>query len=472
MISQTQSMKQASTFADGQLLSISTYVDLTQALCELILSNHAEFGMFLSAVFGYFILFRIRHPKRNTLTKEQPNCAALASMSWKLPTEQQEAVVPSQLVKSMRAQKKDPRIIADELRVCIQEYPDGCSMAEINDMLDPLGEQRDSELMEAILSMLPSVGLQRDQQTCEIFLKMYASLGQVSEMMELVADMHASQTPLTARAIFFVMKGSLQANDFDTTLKYLRKLKASWQVHRSPEPFVPQSTMSLLIELAWKEQRLGQLVLELTGMPLPEKTVDAMLAKCVESHDAHLAKSVEILVRAHRETLPDSTYCLLIESLAQRPSRARAIVEEVLAREGGDFSPDLALCLLKVCKGPADAIVVDRLYQKMKLKQASILGAFIWFYIGIEQFEKACDIFVLDMQPILSAGNYVLDSSLHESMIDVAVLCGRTQLAEQLLLKQTNHSGVIKHAKQMFETGMSAVARWQAMTAYWAVLVF
>merc|ERR1719199_512505 len=79
------------------------------------------------------------------------------------------------------------------------------------------------------------------------------------------------------------MKGALQAHDFDQCFKYLKELKAAWASRCTTEPLMPSSIMGMLVDLAWKEQQLSNLVVELRGASLPEKTIDCMLAKCVVS---------------------------------------------------------------------------------------------------------------------------------------------------------------------------------------------
>merc|ERR1719498_1859172 len=105
----------------------------------------------------------------------------------------------------------------------------------------------------------------------------------------------------------------------------------------------------MLVDLAWERQKLGPVVLELKGTLLPEKTIDSMLLKCMDSQDAGLLRSVESLARAQRSILPDSTYSLLIEATLFKPLYSRGLVEEVLAREGTVFSADLASAVMKFC---------------------------------------------------------------------------------------------------------------------------
>jgi len=390
----------------------------------------------------------------------------------------------SQIVASMRFYEKDTKFIANELRIFFEKHPNQCDASTLNSIFDRLGEETGSELMELILDMLPFTDLKRDERAYEIMLKMRVATRDYSEIQDLVTHMHTNKVELTARAMFFVMKGALQAHDFDTAFDYFKKLKLAWKARSTSEPLVPHSIMMLLVELAWENQeQFGQLVRELSGMPLPEKTIDTMLVKCVESHDADRARSVESIARAERATLPDSTYSLLIKAaMTSTPLEAHGLVKEVLAREGSGFSPDLVSSVLDFCAATSDTAIVDQLVERVKPRPVNILGAFIWFYIYAEEFEKACDVYELDMQPACTCadGSVTLDASLQESIVDAAVLCGRTHLAERLVAGSrsatTGHLGIIwrgtSHIKQLIDSAIVVLAACNAVVSYWVVLVF
>jgi hypothetical protein len=380
----------------------------------------------------------------------------------------------------MRICKKSEQSMAIELRTFFLKHADQCDMSVVNNIINHLGEELDTSLMKFVLDMLPSISLQPDQQIYEAILKMYVATRDYSAMQDTVAKMHANAIPLSARAVFFIMKGALQAQDFVETMNCFKDLKVSWKVRPTSEPLVPPGIMMLLVELAWRKEELGQLVQELHGLPLLGKTIDAMLAKCVESQDPEMARSVETLARAQRDTLEDSTYSLLIKAMHRKPMRVRGIIDEVMGREGSTFSPDLALALLDSCKGASDVNIINELYDKMKPKQISVLSAFIWFYIASEEFDKACDVFEHDMEPVYSnfEGTQVLDPSLQESIVDAAVVCGRSHMAERVATYRADTVGPFvlfqrgsARTKQLVDHIIGSVERWHAMISYWVVLV-
>jgi len=513
-------MKLISPLADVKQPSVITSVNLVQFVPAIIVSNQMEFLMFFSAMLAYFILTRSRatYAKAHvdvahlhTQTPLRPLQTTPTDAQGKSPDDRQDAhtalrIAISQgdhvavlgcwdtlqhsgqgptmplpdILKAMRVCKKSEQSMVNELQTFFLKHADQCDMSVMHNIFNHLGEELDTSLMKLFLDMLPSISVQPDQQIYETILKMYVATRDYSAIQDTVVEMHANAIQLSARAVFFIMKGALQAQDFVETMKCFRDLKASWEVRPTSEPLVPQGIMMLLVELAWKKEQLGQLVQELHGLPLPEKTIDGMLAKCVESQDPETARSVESLARAQRETLQDSTYSLLIKAMNRKPLRVRGIIEEVMAREGSTFSPDLALAVLDSCKGASDVKVINGLYDKMKPKQINVLSAFIWFYIASEQFDKACDVYELDMEPVYRnvEGNQALDPNLQESIVDAAVVCGRNHMAERVATSRADAVGPFAFiqrgslcAKQLVEHIMGSVERWHAVISYWVVLV-
>lgn len=469
-------MQQASLFADVKQTSIAADVDLVQFMCNFVLSNRLEFAMFFSAMLGYGILFCVRlpkiplHDKKQESLVERPSCVCQKAATGLLTS----AAALSQMVKSMWDDDKDVQMIANEMSIFIQKHPEECDISCVNDVLEELAGLFKSDLMQAFFDILPDAGLKRNQRTFEILLKVHVAARDFYEVQALVADMDASNMPLSARAEFLVMKGALQVHDFDQAIKYFKSLRSSWELNKTSEALVPQSIMLSFVDLASRKNNLGELVQELRGLPVSEKTIDAMLSKCTGVQGCATAKSIESLARAQRETIQDSTYSMLIKALSSKPTMAKPIIEEVLGREGSTFSPDLALSVLDFCKGTSDMVLADQLLKKMKPKQVNVIAAFIWFYIETGKFDTACDVYELDMQPVCSP--QAMEAGLRESIVDAAVLSGRSQLAEKLVVNSQSQSigcfALITHVGEAFESCIDMVARWNAMVSYWVVLIF
>lgn len=483
-------MKKISVFADVEQVSVSTGVeqismsmnyDVMQSLRGIILSNRLELFMFFSAVLGYLILysarFRMGHMRQKRYVEEVPAQADAASQEDEALASILDhcnplGVLVDRILRSIPCQKKGSLNITRELCVFSDENSNVCDMSSVNYILEQLGEHIDSELTQQILEMLPSIGLNPDQRTYEILLKAHVAANNFSEISSLEADMRAREMPVSARGLFFLMKAAVQAHDFHKSLRYFKELKVVWTSQCTSEPLVSQSIMTMLVDLASEKHSLDAFVAELKEMPLPEKTIDSLLTKCIESSNSGLAITTESLARAQRTTLPDSTCSLLIRASIHIPLRARKLVEEALARKGSVFAPDLATSVIDFCSCTSDVAVADQLFERMKPKPLHVLCAFLWFYISVEQFEKVCDIYELDVQPMVSV-SVSLEACLQQSIIDAAVVCGRNSLAERLVSSSMSTSGGFGLQATQFVTTTSAVlARCHATIAHWAVLVF
>lgn len=294
----------------------------------------------------------------------------------------------------------------------------------------------------------------------------------------LLAYMDTHRVPLGPHATFQVLKAAVQDENFDEALQCFKDLRRAWEASGNKEDILSPAVLGKLVELACNECQLSRLLPEITLIPLPVCIIDIMLAKSMQ--DVAMVRAVEALARTQRETLQDSTFCLLLKALASKPFRVRVIVEEVLSRKGSSFSPDLVLAVLEVCRREANEKMAWRLLERAMPRQMRVLSEFIWFYIQVEQYEQVCDVYELHMQPaVRHADKHVLlDADLHESIVDAAVVCGRTELAERVLAESTSraHAGFVGRClSELMERAQSladAAARCHAVIACWAVLVF
>jgi len=469
-----------------QITSMSADVNLLHYIIETLVIHRMEIFMFVSAMLGYALLVSSRRTlgaaigegkKPLKVMQAQPaegvgTSDATSGYGYEAASEDHLC----HIVEALHSQGSTPEFIANALLGFFQRHPERRVMSDVNELLDYIGQKADCELMGLIVDMLPSMGLKPDQHTCEICLKAYAAERNFAAARRLISMMAAEEIPLSARAAFVAMKVELLAGNFDETMKHFRVLRRSWVAQKSSDPVVSQSMMSLIVELAWKEQKVRPLLAELKGVVMPEKSIEMLLVKCVEANDGDLAKAVEALARAQCTVLPNSVYSLLIKGRW----KADAIVEEVLSLQRSEFSPDLALSIIEFCGGVSDAARVDRLFELMKPKQLHILAEFIRFYIGVENFERACDIFELDMQQAhghAQGAALFNDAALEESVIDAAVVCGRINLAQGILALSKGRSvgcfGMIeRHVREFLERVIHAIVMWHAVVEHWVVLVF
>jgi len=283
-----------------------------QFVHDFSISEHLELFMFLSAVAGYYIL----HISRRKIGHHHVKCqddakshieitdpaeldaalaAACAAGNYSSVLEYWNAfkhcaraptVQLSQVVTAMRACKKHAHFIVSELQSFFEKHPTECDMSAMNDILEQLGQQLDTELASLVVNMLPSVQLALDSLSYEILIVMYVRTRKFSDAANLLVEMRTRGIHLTPRTVFFALKVSLNMGDLEQALCYFADLKASWLASGASEPPVPQSILVQLIVLACKNRQMTELMPELQGLPLLENAVD-----CAAS-DANLQNTI------------------------------------------------------------------------------------------------------------------------------------------------------------------------------------
>jgi len=356
------------------------------------------------------------------------------------------------VVESMQRFKKDMPFILRELKGFFKKFPSECDMTCINDLFESLGKRMDSDLMEKIVEMLPALNLQMDARTYEIFLNMYFTTRNFQEVKALVAQMKAKQIPFNTRSAMVVIKNALKMNDFDEALVCFRELKNSGT---STVSAAPAHVVSTMVELACKDHRLAELLAELQGMIISEEVLNSMLLECVRQKDVSLTQKVEKFAREQGVRFSDATYSLLIRGQASEPMRVQALFDEVVEK-GLDVTPEFVGSVLACCAQTSNLQLADRLYKLYKQvqpSQVSVLSTFIRFYAENDQYEQACDIYEHDA---LKANDGLsltlqLDARMERSLMNAALKCGRTQLAQNLL--SSSPSDIAKHITMIRNCG-------------------
>lgn len=272
-----------------------------QFVHEFSISEHLELFMFLSAVAGYYILHMLRlrkhghhHVKHQDDAKshivitdpvelDAALAAACAAGNYSSVVEYWNAfkhcyraptVQLSQVVTAMRARKMHAHVIVSELQFFFEKHPAECDASAMNDILQHLAQQLDTELASLVVNMLPSVQLSLDSLSYEILIVMYVRTRKFSDAENLLAEMRARGIHLTPRTVFFALKVSLNMGDLEQALCYFADLKAAWLASGASEPPVPQSILVQLIVLACKNRQMRELMQELQGLPLLGNALD------------------------------------------------------------------------------------------------------------------------------------------------------------------------------------------------------
>merc|ERR1719253_1480309 len=273
----------------------------------------------------------------------------------------------SEVVESMQRFKKDTPFILRELKDFVKKFSSECDMSRINDLLESLAKRFDSELIEKIIEVLPSINLKMDAQSYEVLLNMYFTTRSFQDVKTLVSQMKASRIPFTTRSSMVVIKTSLKLSNFEEAVQHFRDFKSTWSTpsFSTTPSTAPSHVVSLLVDLACKERKLGEFLVELRGITLSDEVVNTMLLECVRQKDLILTSSVEKLAREQGVRFTDATYGLLIKGMATDPVRVQALFDEVVEK-GVKVTSDFVGPMLAVCSQTSNVQMAEKLYTYMK----------------------------------------------------------------------------------------------------------
>jgi hypothetical protein len=128
-----------------------------------------EIYMFASAMLGYSVLFSSRRKvgalmgKATQLPESEhvlPDVGAdVVDMNGGFASEAISEGALCRIIEKICSQQSNPKFAADAFGAFLQKHPEKCSISDINDALDYLGQRLDYNLMDLILDMLPALGL-------------------------------------------------------------------------------------------------------------------------------------------------------------------------------------------------------------------------------------------------------------------------------------------------------------------------
>lgn len=443
-------------------------------LIEVLVATRLEICLFLVAVLAYFALFGNVMPKGANDRKLKFKRADDSSSPCKSPQDCDDAeralkaahdsgdfkavlshwstlkratkVSPATFASALEAMqraRKDSATVLRELKMYLNKNSEELDIHSVNDVLDTLAKRMNGDLMRRIVDLLLGVGLAMDERTYEIFLSVHFSTRQFEKVQDTIAEMKAKEVPFTTRATIVVIKTALKTSNFDEARSSFRELMATWSSSTATPSMAPKHIVSQLVDLACKEHQLRPILPELTGAPITEEAVNMMLNECTWQRDAQLALDVEKMAKDQKVDFSDRSYSLLLKALGSDIMEGQRVLDEAVSGKES-ISADLALSAISFCGHAGDVERVDKIREKVKHMQASVLAAFIKFYVQKEQFSKACDLYEsIKAADSVSGKPSCLDSRLERVLMQAALRCGRSQLASGFL--ESSPADVAKH---------------------------
>lgn len=250
----------------------------------------------------------------------------------------------SQIVKSMQCCNKAAHVIVAEVRDYLKAYPQKKSICLVNDILEPLARRHDdSQLVDQIVRMLPSIKLVKDSRTYEILLTMHVARQELTKAQDLISEMRTNETAFTPCATVAVMTMALQLKNADVALKAFSKLKVAWDVRSTwaVSPFALQrhktNILTQIVELACQKKKLGQVLLMLEGMTVPEDVMNVVQKECASLSEIELVTMFKLLSMSGRAQAKDSICNMLINRL---DSRSQALLRSAPKKTAREVSSD------------------------------------------------------------------------------------------------------------------------------------
>lgn len=448
---------------------------LSQAWAFLV-SARLELTLFMAALAAHFLLFGNSSPQK-TKQKSQKETVSNAMQHFSTAKEVEAAFaeaaragqhkqvlhcwaaskkfsepisVPlASVVEAMQRFKKDSDYMTREISNFMTKKTSACTMPIINDLLESLGKRLDSDFVAQIVSLLPVTGLVLDGRSYEIMLNMHFTMRSFENVKKLVAQAKADKVPLTIRSSITVIKTALKTDNFEEALAHFRELKSLWTgpAAMSGPSTAPRQIVSQLVDMACKEHELKRFLPELANVPLTDDAVHLMISEAVRQKDEDLLCEVQALAKEKEIALTESSYGLLIRGFKGNNAKVEALFKEAVAKKP-DAGSELCLAVLSSCQQTHNFPLAERAYEHFAPNMpVAVLSAFIRFHFEVENFEKVCDLYETDALPIrekaAGEGRSVLDARMERCVMNAALKCGRSKLANSLLSE--NPSDVAKH---------------------------
>ncbi|CAE7432375.1 unnamed protein product [Symbiodinium natans] len=456
-------------------MSVAVEGDFFSQAWTFLVSARLELTLFLAALLAHFLLFGNSTPQKTKhksgkeaypvaaqhFTSAKDVEAALAEAvrnnqckqvlaAWaamKKFNDYSISVPLASVVEAMQKCKKDGEYILRETCNYLNRKGSNNS-GVVNDLLESLAKRHDSDFVERLLVALPSTGFVLDSRSYEILTNMHFTMRNFELVDLVVAQAKAAQVPLTTRTSIVLIKTALKTQNFKDALDTFRELKSLWTGPAAAGPSTaPRQIVGHLVDMACKEQKLKLFLPELATVPLSEDAIQAMVAEAVREKDEELLQQVESLAREKGIAFSESTYGLLMKGYRDCDEKVEKLFKEALEKKP-DAGPELCLALLACCQQTRNFALADQAYQHFsKNMPQAVLNAFVRFHFEVENYEKVCDMYEKDAAPLrekaAAEGRAILDSRMERCVMNAALKCGRSKLAQSLLSE--NPSDVAKH---------------------------
>lgn len=352
----------------------------------------------------------------------------------------------ARVVESLQRFKKDSTTILEEVHGFLGANIGMCDIVYINELLEPLAESLDSEVVNGIVNYMPTLGIKPDKTTYELLIKMHFATRNLDQVSDLCKQMRTDNiVPSTPTSLVF-LKTALSTSNLDEAVRCFGEVTSANKGQPTASS-APKHIAQQLVELARRMHRTEAVLAELETerMPLTADALNSLLAEAISANDHSFTTRIERLSKMAGAECNGRTFQLLVKLAGNNTTRIAHLLDE-MATNKVDATHDTCASVLQACAASGSTELADKLYSIMSTRQTkstSALKAFIRFYTEYGMPEKACNIY--EQHLVITRGGDAQDGAAQEkrsdaldartgrSLILAALKCGRQHLAKDVL---------------------------------------
>jgi len=311
-------------------------------------------------------------------------------------------------------------------------------------VLDIVARAGQVEMVEQLYESLRlRLRMKPTTQMCEVLLGCYASAGDEARVDKLSAQVSGARLSMTARGFSLTIKGFLKNGMLDATLRQVLEMKRHCFN-------VPPFALVHLARIACAQGRAAE-ALEVVhkGVTLPSEAVVCLLEDCIKRNDVALARHMDQL--AHESVMPlvFSAYHTLLKLYVQVGDLRAIELFAEMDQAGLRISEGLCVSILARSAESKFLRFAEEVWRFVKARGDASIATYsalmkVYKYSGM--YDKACDLY-----DQIRADGLEPDATMYGCLMQIAVKCGRTGLAQQLSEKAPsldieNYMGLIRAA--------------------------
>jgi pentatricopeptide repeat protein len=314
-------------------------------------------------------------------------------------------------------------------------------VTEIAQHIDSHWKLRTQETVVSVLDIMARVGqikvmedfmgymrqyhhIRETEQINDIFLGGFAFAGQIEKVCDLKSRMRSNGNRISPRGYCLMVKGFVKNDMTDIAWEQLKEM------HRHGLA-VPSFAVTKICRLASNANGCVALIADIDkySIPISSPDVSILLKDCQKRDDLKAAFRVEELARLSKAPLTIHAYdAFLMLCVSHGDITSFRLFEEL--QQIGTPSPGLCLGLIARCPESKFCRFADMMADHLRKSNDMTIQAYIALmkvYANCGLYNEACDLYAQIVKEGLQP-----DSVMYGCLINFAVACGRTELAQEL----------------------------------------